>query len=744
MDSTEASMVTEEIDESFLVCSFCSKWYSDAKILPCLHSFCQHCLNELAAKNGGKHIFCPVCKKGHDLPGGTKGASNNHFVNELIALFKKKSARSVDDMKCDGCREGAMTTQCIDCAIGLCDICVRTHQTIALSKSHRLMSLDKYRSTHYADFASVQPPVYCSSHPDNQLKFYCDTCAVPICLECTAVDHRITEHRYRYVKEAMTDCTKNLPRVLGKLQEKELEAKRSEHEARQMSQSLETRFRDQESKLTQHIEETVEIITNQIRNNGAELLEQMRAVYKSRQHNLEEQQNALHVAENSMRHARDFAEKLLHYGNATQMMYSWKDMTSQIQDLLKVKTQQRPVENDYIEFQPSEDYCKTLVLGVTIFHKHNYLELRDVPEFGRIDEEISVNMTTMNAENATKRAEPDGKIRAEMKTPSNVREEVDVTDNKDGTHTLRYRGKIEGKHELAVFVHNRSVQRSPAIIYVVPKRGLLHKYGQVGTDSGQFSYPESVTVTRNGGTLVCDRGNNRLQLFSLNGDHKKTVQINDFDHAFLPYFATQSRDGYFFITGNGNRQVIICDENLKYIRCFGSGELKYPRGITISPVNGRLYVVDNGSHCVRIYYQDGEYIKSFGSQGNKEGELSNPWGISIGVDGNVIVADNSNHRMQVFDGDGEYLYSFGDCGNGSDRLQNPLGVSTDRDGNVYVCDHNNHRIQKYDSHGKYLTRIDTAKDGLCNPRGICITDDKPFGKVVVADFGNNCIKVFAQ
>nr|XP_006822975.1 PREDICTED: tripartite motif-containing protein 2-like [Saccoglossus kowalevskii] len=328
-------------------------------------------------------------------------------------------------------------------------------------------------------------------------------------------------------------------------------------------------------------------------------------------------------------------------------------------------------------------------------------------------------------------------IQVKMKTPSDTIEDVKVTENKDGTCSLAYQAKVEGVHEMTVLVNNKSVQGSPIKINVIPKKGLVGNYGK-------YNRPDSVLITSDWNVLVCDGGNNRLQLLTLDGKHKRMIQFTGFREPFNPRFAAESLDGNYFITDSNNKQVVVCNNNFELIRCFGNTQLTHPIGISISPVNERVYVVDLKSNCMRIYSQDGQYIKSFGSEGDWNCHFQSPFGITTDSKGNVIVADQCNRRIQVLTGEGEFLFKFGSRGNVGTQLQCPLGLATDTDGYMYVSENGNNRVQKYDSHGQFVCHIDSPADGMMTPRGISLTNDKPFGKVVVADIKNNCIKIFAQ
>ncbi|XP_070560147.1 tripartite motif-containing protein 2-like [Ptychodera flava] len=110
--------------------------------------------------------------------------------------------------------------------------------------SHRLLRFHEYMAAKSSDPASVQPPVYCNTHQDYQVEFYCDTCNSTICLKCTAFDHSKPEHLYRFVKDAAKEFTKNLHVVIDKVKVKESEANNSKLKVQQIVESLAKCFKE--------------------------------------------------------------------------------------------------------------------------------------------------------------------------------------------------------------------------------------------------------------------------------------------------------------------------------------------------------------------------------------------------------------------------------------------------------------------------------------------------------------------
>ena len=71
-----------------LECPVCFEKMCQPKLLPCGHTFCIDCLNQIAQNNRQRNkIDCPNCRKSHNLPeNGVNGFNNNYTLIELISL----------------------------------------------------------------------------------------------------------------------------------------------------------------------------------------------------------------------------------------------------------------------------------------------------------------------------------------------------------------------------------------------------------------------------------------------------------------------------------------------------------------------------------------------------------------------------------------------------------------------------------------------------------------------------------
>ncbi|XP_070579165.1 tripartite motif-containing protein 2-like [Ptychodera flava] len=675
--ATGETQFLEKIDENFMVCGICSERFKNAKNLPCLHSFCEECLSQLVKKT--RKLECPICRRSHLVPDeGVSGIPTNFFVNELVEEFRKREGCSYQT-RCEGCEEQQSVKHCIECDINLCTVCAKSHSRVRISKSHQVLTLKEYKSAKSTDPISVQGSTYCTSHEDFFIEFYCFTCDAPVCLKCTALDHR--SHDYRCVKDAAKDYSKVLNEMIDKVKVKEIEIRDSKNGIASMQESLDRRSKAVEKKITTHIEKVREDLLRMVQTNGDTILTVLKDEHSTRKTELNSQMKQLDITENDLGSAREYAEKLVHYGNAAQVMAARKRVSAQMGELLKIETQIEPAVTDSLEFLPCTDFCKERSLGTLQKEDIPSYRVSATPKYVRVGDDITVTIATEGGHRLRDTVD-DRNILVTMKIPDDKKVNAEVIDNKDGTLTLKSRARMEGDHEISGLIFNKPITGSPVRVKVILKKGLICKFGESGGGNGQFNFPWGVTVTRQGHALICDHSNHRLQSFTFCGKHKNTFQFTYQPNAVRPFNTAISVNGEVFITDFANKRVIVCDENGRQDRCFGKGRLKHPIGVAIHPLTGKVYVVDLKGHCIHVYNQDCSYIKSFGSNGSGYGQFKRPFCVAIDHTGKVYVSDRDNHRIQAIDDDGNFLYTFGTNGSGDGQLNSPIGVTVD---NMALC-----------------------------------------------------------
>ena len=130
-------------------------------------------------------------------------------------------------------------------------------------------------------------------------------------------------------------------------------------------------------------------------------------------------------------------------------------------------------------------------------------------------------------------------------------------------------------------------------------------------------------------------------------------------------------------------------------------------------------MADELNHRIQQFnVQTGNFVKSFGKFGTRDGEFWNPVSVCVDDEGHVIVADCCNHRVQVLSQDGEPLFKFGDSG--PEKL-GPFGCIY-CENQFIVCDYDNNSVKFYDNTGTFLYKIREAGEGdgqVNGPLGLC-------------------------
>ena len=118
--------------EEQLSCPVCLDLYTNRKTLPCLHSFCETCIERFPQDKEGEtyYLSCFTCRHRTELPGGGAGAFPVAFtfnnLKEIYSLMKKVS--NPQQVTCDNCTTANATGYCKDCSKFLCQKCMDIHK----------------------------------------------------------------------------------------------------------------------------------------------------------------------------------------------------------------------------------------------------------------------------------------------------------------------------------------------------------------------------------------------------------------------------------------------------------------------------------------------------------------------------------------------------------------------------------------------------------------------------------------
>ena len=213
-----------------LSCSVCMCKYTDPKQLPCLHSFCLHCLNGIQRTSGRRDkIACPECRQEFNVPdkGNLAALPTNFRINSLLDVLAIKECNTTG-VKCGNCDERTKQSHyCFQCYAFWCEECIGLHNRIKANKDHYSLALEEFREQ---DFENIlKRPSFCGipGHGKKEMEFFCKICEVAICNACALLDHE--GHAKMPLELAADERTLRLKSAIES-QKKRAQAKKSQIE----------------------------------------------------------------------------------------------------------------------------------------------------------------------------------------------------------------------------------------------------------------------------------------------------------------------------------------------------------------------------------------------------------------------------------------------------------------------------------------------------------------------------------
>ena len=182
--------------QNLLVCDVCKKTINEPKILPCSHSFCKACLENLTTQDEenfdgeGKKFDCPTCRSTVTLKPDENltGLPDNEFIAKLLTAVGPDRKQEGCVCSHSRCKEEPSITICMDCEMLFCHECYMTHESFPSLRSHTMLSISEIVNRDEQQEVGTEA-LSCAQHKDAIPTFYCETCKELSCIKCVASVH---------------------------------------------------------------------------------------------------------------------------------------------------------------------------------------------------------------------------------------------------------------------------------------------------------------------------------------------------------------------------------------------------------------------------------------------------------------------------------------------------------------------------------------------------------------------------
>ena len=723
-------------------CSVCMCKYTDPKQLPCLHSFCLHCLNGIQRTSGRRDkIACPECRHEFNVPdnGNLNALPTNFRINSLVDVLAIKECNTTG-VKCGNCDERTKQSHyCFQCCAFWCEECIGLHNRIKANKDHYALALEDFQDQ---DFENIlKRPEFCPipGHEKKEIEFFCNICEVAICNACALTNH--DGHGKILLEQAANE---RKLRVKSAIESRRKRAQTKRSKITKLDKSV-GEVQEQAARVKRNVQEFADSIIAAIEAKKLEIFDDVERRTKASLQEIGKQKKQIEEQAKGHESEIENTKTLLKRSTSAQLMQP-NELMDKI--LKEENNQENRSDSDDCSFQKF-DFVKNhklfeLVSAEQIGSLKTRAQLSSADGKG-INEafvglEAQLVVTTRNAEGQQYHDDCDSvTLEVSNRQGDNCLAEVQVKDFKDGSYKIKYFAKETGTCSASVKVNGEHIRGSPFEVQVKPRqfRPVLSIAEQI------LQRPWGVAVNQQDQIAVSDVGNHKIHLLKSDGTHIKSFgergdQHGEFDwpcgivfHGANIIVAEQSK----------NSRVQELSRPGGYLRHFGGEgsldhQLNYPTGLSIDS-DGNIIVADKGNKLIKVFSPDGQFLHKLGT----EGSFTEPFHC-IQHDNYLIVSDSDDNAVKLFDRKGNFLYKFGKKGNAHGEFNKPSCLSMDKAGHLMVCDTFNYRIQVFDLSGRFVAKFGTKGSGmgeLNQPVSAAVLSD---GKIVVSDNKNSRIQIF--
>ena len=662
-------------------CSVCMCTFTDPKQLPCLHSFCLQCLNDIQ-RSSGVHgqITCPECRRQFQIPGsGTPSELPTNFrINSLLDVLTIKEC-STANVKCGNCdKRSAQTLYCFQCCSFWCEECILGHNIIRTNKEHKTLALKHFQDQ---DFEAVlKRPAFCQKkhHEKEELKFFCKSCKVAICNTCAVTLH---EGHGKMPSQEAADARKiQINSMITSLKDKMVEKRKEVKKFNQKSMEVQAQVADVKSQVQTNVDQMIAIIEARKQDVFDVVDYEAKTSLQSLSQKKGEVENQVKIIESAI----EQAESLMKRNFSTEIL----GFSETFDEILQ---EQGTQGNRDTEFIPRFSFTKSEKL-INVLNSEGIGNVKTVSSEKKVQQSGTKGKESSKVNAGNKGANVrDSPLETQVQT-RRFRSVLSFGQKGEsvGMLNLPYGVAVNDQDEIAVteLGNNR--------VSVFSSDGThLRSFGRKGQNNGEFQGPEGIAFDSHGNIVVADSFNHRVQVFDTNGNFLSKFGEQGSRDNQLKYPEGLSINGNGDIIVAGNKLIKIFSSSGEYLRKFGGA------GSLVTPFhcnqNGEYFIVsDAGDHSIKMFDLEGRFISKFGKQGNEDGEFNEPQYLSVNKEGLLMVCDAGNHRVQVFELSGKFVTKFGSKGNEKGEFKHPNSTANLSDGRVAVCDGDNHRIQIFD------------------------------------------------
>ncbi|CAL8372394.1 unnamed protein product [Boreogadus saida] len=571
--------------------------------------------------------------------------------------------------------------------------------------------------------------------------FFCESCSVPVCRECSAGRHM--GHSLVYLQDAVQDSRAVTTQLLAEAQQGRHAVQLSMEKAQAMAEQVEIKAK------VVHTEVKAIVLRHRkaLEERESELLWKVEKIRQVKAKSLYLQVERLHLSLTKLDGTIAAVSQVLEDGRHLDVLLARDRMLTQIHELKALRGMLQPQEDDRFMFTPPDQALHLAIQSLGLISSAAFAPVTKAHGEGLKTalrgKPASFTVVGYDHDGEPRLSGGDAVSAAVVSVAEGTLSAVEITDHQSGSYTVSYLPKSEGEHLVSVLVCNQHILGSPFKVAVKSGRSYgalgsqVAAFGCEGESDGELCRPWGISVDKEGYVVVADRSNNRVQIFKPCGA---------FHHKFGTLGSRPGHQRRIIVADKDNHRVQVFTFEGQFVLKFGekgtkNGQFNYPWDVAVNS-EGKILVSDTRNHRVQLFAADGSFLNKYGFEGALWKHFDSPRGVAFNHEDHLVVTDFNNHRLLVIRPDCQSARFLGSEGTGNGQFLRPQGVAVDQENRIIVADSRNHRVQVFEPNGNFLCKFGTQGNSfgqMDRPSGIAVTPD---GVIVVVDFGNNRILKF--
>ncbi|XP_044254791.1 B-box type zinc finger protein ncl-1-like isoform X3 [Tribolium madens] len=713
-------------------CGMCGGPLVVSRMLHCLHSFCEECLDKKLVGEGGDagspeaSIECPTC--GHHTKVG---------MRKMAALPLDVTKTNISDVSnasslhCTSCTAKELAkSRCNTCHNLLCNHCDSAHHYMRCFESHQVVALEDMRKDGVK--ITIHKPLECDIHHGENLIYYCNSCSSTACSECVKNEHKGAEHHVEGIADSEMRVRQEMKALLS-------ESKNKIDELMKLSTGLDSSLQElanQRSTARDLINESYQSYKAILEKCRDEALAKLNELYHERELIIMKENDEVGKTIGNFEDARSYTSRLLEISTVPEIMYLRKTVADRLMELnnntpkfnetfhVEFRTDfgafETMVKEHFGDFrteksrepspmtaltplaitQPLTNGCNASITnsspislptsmqssfdGDVSGNMQNFA-LAQSPPLPQVNKAAAAasgmagfsSIAEYNIAQLATLAETSNSAATSPTPPFNLADILTSDTAYKNLASLAKLGLNAAPTPNPNGTHTRSNKVSPMQI--------RNKFGQLGPNKGQFNSPHGFCLGLEEDIIVADTNNHRIQIFDKSG-------------GFKFQFGTSGKD---------------------------EGQLWYPRKVAVMRTTGKYVVCDRGNERSRmqIFTKNGHFLKKIAIR-----YIDIVAGLAVTGHGEIVAVDSVSPTVFIISESGELIRWF-DC---SDFMREPSDIAI-HGKEFYVCDFKGHNVVVFSDEGHFLRRI--GCESITNfPNGIDISDA---GDVLIGDSHGN-------